>query len=80
MTFKEAKDKLATISGGRYRALYYTITTLSDGTEIPECRLYIDSGITHDPRPSWAQAFEALEARMNPTKPQTPSGDEAPEE
>jgi len=77
MTFQEAKDRLAQISGGRYRALYYTLTIGVDGSERAACRLYIDAGVSHDETRTWEAAFAALEEEMNPSKCVAPT-DEQP--
>jgi hypothetical protein len=78
MTFQEAKEKLAQVSGGKYRALYYELITSDDGVEQAECRLYVHSGITHEAKPTWAEAFAALDAAMNPAIAVAPASEEAP--
>ena len=78
MTFQEAKDRLAVIAGGEYRSLLYELTIDHEGVERAECRVYANPGLTSGTKPTWAEAFAALEAVMNPPAPPAPLSMEAP--
>lgn len=60
VTFAEARARLAKMSGGRYRAMYYELTEHEDGTFEQSCRLYVDAGITSGCCPTWGAALADL--------------------
>ena len=79
MTFKQAYEKMKGIAAGRYFCLYYEIHEHSDSQPEASCRLYLDSKISHDPQPTWEEAFKALDAEMHPKPKLAPNMEEAPE-
>jgi len=65
MTFLEARDELARISGGEYRSLVYTITEgESHGAPAALCRVYIHGQKGHI-APTWRDALDSMRAAMD---------------
>lgn len=79
MTFREAKDKLKELAGGRYHRLSYELTEHSSGKLEAECRLYIDPKISSGYQSTWEEAFAELQKVMNPLKRDHIDLTEAPE-
>ena len=63
MTFKQAKQKLATIADGEYRSIKYEETIYDDNSVGTVCTIYITGyGLNHGK--TWALAFASLELKM----------------
>ena len=77
MTFQEARAKLAQISGGTYRALYYELVEQSDGSCTPSCRVYVgnDKNATRG-FGTWDEAFN-FHAALQTQEPLPPTADVA---
>jgi hypothetical protein len=58
MTFQEARAKLAEISGGKYRALYYELVEHTDGSTEARCRVYVAGEINGSNFSTWQEAID----------------------
>lgn len=64
MTFEGAKKKLKKVAKGAYRSIRYSVIIHTDGTQHPECSLYIDGYNWHSAR-TWKEVFNKLEEQKN---------------
>ena len=79
MTFQEARAKLAQISGGKYRALYYEMIETAAGTCEVGCRVYVsDAKSVTRLYPTWQEAIEQ-HIRQQTTGANVPDVAEMPE-
>ena len=82
MTFEDAENMLAELAGDKYYSLQYERTRYgkdSGGGQEQACRLYIAPGVDAR-RPTWAEAFASLTAKLNGTPdPTLLLHDEGPE-
>jgi len=72
MTFKQASAELRELAKGKFRSLYYTLTTDDDGNEKAECRVYIDPQISSKAHTTWREALDDMKERLNP-QPKKPA-------
>jgi hypothetical protein len=81
MKFEDAEKKLAEISGGKYRSLYYSKTVVGPhGPVTTKCSIYIDGeDLFHGA--TWQDAFNAREvaARLRAAGPAEEAPNETPE-
>ena len=62
MTFKEAKNKLKEIAGGKYHSIYYQLTETASGELFQSCTLYIGTDPQISSYKTWEEAFLARES------------------
>jgi hypothetical protein len=81
MTFTEARAELARLFPGRYRAMYYTLTE-QEGNGLAfnvECRIYVESGISTEGRPTWEDALAEIRVNTGIDSPKVATAEGAPE-
>jgi len=63
MTFKEAKDKLKSLAGGRYHSLSYELTEFRSGQLEVKCWVYVDPRISIEGS-NWKDVLMKMEIEL----------------
>jgi hypothetical protein len=80
MTFQEARAKLTEISGGKFRAMYYSLVESDGFNPYAECRVYI--ACANNPVgvfSTWEQAIDAHIKAQLPVESKSADVAEMPE-